>query len=64
MSNPYNLNVNGISSANTSYINGDFDGDGKTDFILYPTTGVDAKKKIGFFQTYKEVLQILVLSTV
>lgn len=49
MSNPYNLNVNGISSANTSYINGDFDGDGKTDFILYPTTGVDAKKKYWLF---------------
>lgn len=49
MSNPYNLSVGGISSNNSSYINGDFDGDGKTDFILYPTTGVDAKKKYWLF---------------
>lgn len=55
MSNPYNLNVNGITSSNSSYINGDFDGDGKTDFILYATTGIDAKNKYWIFSNIQGV---------
>lgn len=45
ISDPISLNVNNTSFANSSNISGDFNGDGKMDFILYPTTGTDAKKK-------------------
>lgn len=46
---PTPLNLADISLASTSNITGDFDGDGKMDFILYPNTGVDAKKKYYLF---------------
>jgi len=41
--------INGVSADNSNKIVGDFDGDGKMDFILYPTTGADAKKKYWLF---------------
>lgn len=43
------LNIGNLNYENTGNITGDFDGDGKMDFILYPTTGVDAKKKYWLF---------------
>lgn len=49
ISNPITLNVGNISFANSSNISGDFDGDGKLDFILYPTTGTEAKNKYWLF---------------
>lgn len=39
------INVNNVKSDNSATISGDFDGDGEMDFLLYPTTGSDAKKK-------------------
>lgn len=39
------LDVGNIDSRNAATITGDFDDDGKMDFLLYPTTGTDAKKK-------------------
>lgn len=44
-----NLTVGNINYANSSNITGDFDADGKMDFVLYPTTGMDAKKKFWLF---------------
>lgn len=41
-----------INSINTGNISGDFDGDGKTDAILYPKTGTDVKKK---YTLYKDI---------
>ena len=49
ISNPITLNVNNIDFTNSSNISGDFDGDGNMDFILYPTTGLEAKKKYWLF---------------
>lgn len=43
------LGVSGIALNNSSHITGDFDGDGKMDFIIYPTTGNDSKKKYWMF---------------
>lgn len=43
------LSVNNISFLNSSNLSGDFDGDGKRDIILYPTTGTAAKKKYWLF---------------
>ncbi|TCN60925.1 hypothetical protein D0809_03355 [Flavobacterium circumlabens] len=37
--------VGNINSLNAATVSGDFDEDGKMDFLLYPTTGPDAKKK-------------------
>ena len=39
------INVNNVRADNTATVSGDFDGDGKMDFLLYPTNGSDAKKK-------------------
>ena len=39
------INLGNINSQNTATVSGDFDADGKTDLILYPITGVNAKKK-------------------
>ncbi|MFB9110376.1 FG-GAP-like repeat-containing protein [Flavobacterium gyeonganense] len=47
--NPNTIDVNNVSSINGSTVSGDFDGDGSMDFILYPTTGSDAKKKYWLF---------------
>ncbi|WP_163400400.1 FG-GAP-like repeat-containing protein [Flavobacterium fluviatile] len=47
--NPNTIDVNNVSSINASTVSGDFDGDGAMDFILYPTTGSDAKKKYWLF---------------
>lgn len=43
--NGIDLNLNNLNVTNSSLINGDFDGDGKLDFIVYPITGTNAKKK-------------------
>lgn len=42
--------LSGIASNNSNNIPGDFDGDGKMDFIIYPTTGNDAKKKFSLIR--------------
>jgi RHS repeat-associated protein len=42
---PTTLDVGNIDSRNAATVTGDFDDDGKMDFLLYPTTGTDAKKK-------------------
>jgi RHS repeat-associated protein len=56
--NPYNLLVNSITSQiavgevnflNSNNITGDFNGDGKIDFALHPTTGPNAKKVFWIF---------------
>lgn len=47
--NPTTIDVNNVSSINAATVSGDFDGDGAMDFILYPTTGSDAKKKYWLF---------------
>lgn len=44
------LSLLSISSSNSATVTGDFDGDGKMDFLLYPTSGTDAKKKYWLFQ--------------
>lgn len=49
ISNEIPLSVGNINYTNSSNITGDFDGDGKMDFILYPTTGSNAKKKYWLF---------------
>lgn len=49
VSNPNTLSVDNVSSLNASSVSGDFDGDGNMDFILYPTTGADAKAKYWLF---------------
>ncbi|MCI9843341.1 RHS repeat-associated core domain-containing protein [Flavobacterium pectinovorum] len=47
--NPNTLDVNNVSSLNANTITGDFDGDGNMDFILYPTTGSNARNKSWLF---------------
>jgi RHS repeat-associated protein len=47
--NSANLSVNNIRSDNAATIQGDFDGDGNMDIILFPTTGTNAKKKYWLF---------------
>ena len=49
ISNEIPLSVGNINFTNSNNITGDFDGDGKMDFILYPTTGTNAKKKYWLF---------------
>jgi RHS repeat-associated protein len=49
ISNDIPLSVGTINFTNSNNISGDFDGDGKMDFILYPTAGSDAKKKYWLF---------------
>lgn len=39
------LSVGNVNSLNAATVSGDFDGDGKMDCLLYPTTGPDAKRK-------------------
>lgn len=43
------IDLNNIRSDNSSTIQGDFNGDGNLDFILFPTTGNNAKKKYWVF---------------
>lgn len=43
------LNVGNINASNAVSVSGDFDGDEKMDFILYPTNGASAKSKYWFF---------------
>ncbi|WP_264536252.1 RHS repeat-associated core domain-containing protein [Flavobacterium sp. N1736] len=39
------LSVGNISSENAATVSGDFDGDEKMEFLIYPTTGPDTKSK-------------------
>jgi len=43
------LSVGNITSLNAGTVSGDFDGDEKMEFLLYPTTGTDSKKKYWLF---------------
>ncbi|WP_163399224.1 RHS repeat-associated core domain-containing protein [Flavobacterium fluviatile] len=43
------LSVGNITSSNAATISGDFAGNEKMEFLLYPTTGTDSKKKYWFF---------------
>lgn len=43
------LSVGNITSSNAATVSGDFNGDGFMDFIIYPTTGADTKKKYWVF---------------
>ena len=47
------LGISNITSDNSSTISGDFDGDGKMDFLLYPTKGSDAKNKVWLFSNLR-----------
>ncbi len=44
-----NINVSNISSINSATVTGDFNGDGKMDFLVYPTTGTSSKSKFWLF---------------
>lgn len=41
--------INDVGLDNSSTISGDFNGDGEMDFLVYPTTGINAKKKYLLF---------------
>lgn len=51
------LNVGDIESRNTVTVTGDFNADGRMDFIIYPTFGTDAKKKYWLFTGVQTVNQ-------
>lgn len=57
---PTTLDVGNIDSRNAATVTGDFDDDGKMDFLLYPTTGADAKKK---YWLYTNIASGMNLST-
>ncbi|KAF2080632.1 FG-GAP-like repeat-containing protein [Flavobacterium sharifuzzamanii] len=38
-----------VSAQNSAIVSGDFDGDARMDFVLYPTTGANAKKEFRLF---------------
>lgn len=44
-----NIGLTNVSILNSANISGDYDGDSKMDFVLYPTTGGDAKRKFWLF---------------
>ncbi|WP_163408346.1 RHS repeat-associated core domain-containing protein [Flavobacterium ajazii] len=46
-----NLSIGNITSLNAGTVSGDFDGDEKMEFILYPTTGTDSKAKYWLFSS-------------
>ncbi|MEN9907652.1 MAG: hypothetical protein RLZZ540_793 [Bacteroidota bacterium] len=45
------LSVGNITSLNAGTVSGDFDGDEKMEFLLYPTTGTDSKAKYWLFSS-------------
>jgi len=49
----FGSSIHGVRADNSSKIVGDFNGDGKMDFILYPTTGAEAKKKYWLFSKWE-----------
>lgn len=57
---PKTLDVGNIDSRNAATVTGDFDDDGKMDFLLYPTSGPDAKKK---YWLYTDIASGMNLST-
>ncbi|MDR7210609.1 FG-GAP-like repeat-containing protein [Flavobacterium piscis] len=57
---PTTLDVGNIDSRNAATVTGDFDDDGKMDFLLYPTFGPDAKKK---YWLYTNIASGMNLST-
>ncbi|PWL39603.1 hypothetical protein DKG77_01860 [Flagellimonas aquimarina] len=44
-----NLSISNINRDNSGVIPGDLSGNGKMDFVIYPTTGPDTKKKFWIF---------------
>jgi RHS repeat-associated protein len=44
-----------INANNSASVAGDFDGDAKMDFILYPTTGANAKKEFYLFKNISNI---------
>ena len=46
------LSVGNINSNNSASVTGDFDGDEKMDFLLYPRTGTNKKKKYWLFSEF------------
>jgi RHS repeat-associated protein len=52
------LSLGDINSNNSATVAGDFDGDGKMDFALYPTTGVNANKDFWMFRDVNNSSQI------
>lgn len=49
ISDPITLGIGKISSKNGNYLSGDFNADGAMDFIIYPTLGIDTKRKFWIF---------------
>ncbi len=49
LNNSIGLNINDINALNSEYVSGDFDGDGRMEFILFPIDGPDNKKKYWIF---------------
>ena len=47
------MNVGNIEQRNAKVVSLDISGDGKMDFIVYPTTGVDTKKKFWLFSDFQ-----------
>src|SRR5690606_3620803 len=47
------LNVGNIEQLNAKVVSLDISGDGKMDFIVYPTTGPDTKKKFWLFSDFQ-----------
>ncbi|MDQ1165676.1 RHS repeat-associated core domain-containing protein [Flavobacterium sp. SORGH_AS_0622] len=45
-----NIGIGSVNIKNSAIISGDFDGDAKMDFALYPTTGPDQKKHFWLFK--------------
>lgn len=43
------ISMSNVRFDNSVTVSGDFDGDGKVDFLLYPKTGIDAKNKYWLF---------------
>jgi RHS repeat-associated protein len=43
------LSVGEVNANNSATVSGDFDGDAKMDFVLYPTIGANAKKEFWLF---------------
>ncbi|MFB9080243.1 RHS repeat-associated core domain-containing protein [Flavobacterium procerum] len=45
-----NISLGDVNTNNSAVVSGDFDGDAKMDFVVYPTTGANAKKEFWFFK--------------
>lgn len=47
---PATINLSNVEAANTTSVQGDFDGDGKNDLLLYPTFGTGAYQKYWLYK--------------